>query len=200
VVLPHTVVVGPCVVGTRTQLLSGYVSRSTIGPECRIAGEVEECVWQGYANKRHHGFVGHSAIGEWVNLGALTTTSDLKNNYGTVRVWIDGREVESGTPKIGALVGAHAKTGIGTLLPTGATIGVGSNLFGGGRFAPKWIPAFSWWNGERFEEHRLAPFLGTARIATSRRGRELAPAAEALLRSLHEETTRERATPAALGA
>ena len=123
VVASHTVVTGPCVVGAGTQLLSGAVGRSTIGPECRIAGEVEECVWQGYANKRHHGFVGHSVIGEWVNLGALTTTSDLKNNYGAVRVWVDGRDEQSGVSKIGSFVGAHAKTGIGTLLPTGASIG-----------------------------------------------------------------------------
>ncbi len=116
----HTVVTGPCVVGEGTQLLGGSVSRTTFGPECRIAGEVEECVWQGYGNKRHHGFVGHSVLAEWVNLGALTTTSDLKNNYGPVRVWIDGTRVDSGNPKVGAVVGAHVKTGIGTLLPTGA--------------------------------------------------------------------------------
>jgi UDP-N-acetylglucosamine diphosphorylase/glucosamine-1-phosphate N-acetyltransferase len=193
VVLPHTVVAGPCVVGPGTQLLGGRVARSTIGPQCRIAGEVEECVWQGYANKRHHGFVGHSLIGEWANLGALTTTSDLKNNYGPVRVWVDGREVDSGTPKVGSLIGAHVKTGIGTLLPTGASVGVGSNLFGGGRFAPKLVPAFSWWDGERFDEHRLEPFLDTARVAMSRRGRTMLPAEEKALRSLHQATAEERA-------
>ena len=111
----HTVVTGPCAVGEHTQLLGGFISRSSFGPECRVAGEVEDCVWQGYGNKRHHGFVGHSVIGEWVNLGALTTTSDLKNNYGPVRVWVEGREVDSGTPKVGALIGAHVKTGIGKI-------------------------------------------------------------------------------------
>jgi UDP-N-acetylglucosamine diphosphorylase/glucosamine-1-phosphate N-acetyltransferase len=169
----HTLVIGPCVVRRDTHLLGGSIARSTIGPQCRIAGEVEESVWQGFANKRHHGFVGHSLIGEWVNLGALTTTSDLKNNYGSVRVWIAGREVDSGTSKIGAMIGGHVKTGIGTLLPTGASIGVGSNLFGGGRFAPKRVPPFSWWDGERIEEHRFEAFLATTRIAMSRRGREL---------------------------
>ena len=192
-VLPHTVVAGPCVVGSGTQLLGGLVARSTIGPQCRIAGEVEECVWQGYANKRHHGFMGHSLIGEWANLGALTTTSDLKNNYGPVRVWVDGREVDSGISKVGSLIGAHVKTGIGTLLPTGASVGVGSNLFGGGRFAPKLVPAFSWWDGERLDEHRLEPFLATARIAMSRRGRTLQPAEETALRGLHRVTAEERA-------
>jgi len=188
----HTVVTGPCVVGAGTQLLGGAMGRSTFGPECRIAGEVEECVWQGFANKRHHGFVGHSVIGEWANLGALTTTSDLKNNYGAVRVWVDGREEQSGVAKIGSFIGAHVKTGIGTLLPTGASIGVGANLFGGGQFAPKHTPAFEWWNGERLEEHRLEAFLGTARAAMGRRGRELLPAEEALLRALFASTAAER--------
>lgn len=180
----HTVVTGPCVVHEGTQLLGGFVGRSTIGPECRIAGEVEECVWQGYANKRHHGFVGHSLIGEWVNLGALTTTSDLKNNYGNVRVWVDGREVDTRSPKVGSILGAHVKTGIGTLLPTGCSVGVGSNLFGGGRFAPRHVPPFGWWNGETMAGHRIEEFLKTAAIAMGRRGKTLSPEMAALLRNL----------------
>jgi len=149
-------------------------------------------VWQGFANKRHHGFVGHSAIGEWVNLGALTTTSDLKNNYGSVRVWVDGREVDSRSAKVGAVIGAHAKTGIGTLLPTGAVVGVGANLFGGGAFAPKNVPAFGWWDGERMAEHRLAEFLATAKTAMSRRGRTPEPAEARLLERVFAATAKER--------
>jgi UDP-N-acetylglucosamine diphosphorylase/glucosamine-1-phosphate N-acetyltransferase len=192
VIEAHTVVKGPCVVGPGTQLLGGVISGTTFGPECRIAGEVEASVWQGYANKRHHGFVGHSVIGEWVNLGALTTTSDLKNNYGDVRVWIDGREVDSHSPKVGAFVGAHVKTGIGTLLPTGAAIGAAANLFGGARFAPKQVPSFAWWDGEQMGEHELERCLATARVAASRRGRALEPGAETALRALHGSTARER--------
>jgi UDP-N-acetylglucosamine diphosphorylase/glucosamine-1-phosphate N-acetyltransferase len=191
-VAPHTVVTGPCVIGPGTQLLGGFVSGTTFGPECRIAGEVEACVWQGYANKRHHGFVGHSVLGEWTNLGALTTTSDLKNNYGTVRVRVGGAEVDSHSTKVGALVGAHVKTGIGTLLPTGASLGSGSNLFGGGVFAPKHLPAFSWWDGERAAEHAFDRFLATARIVYSRRGRALGPADENALRALFDSTAAER--------
>jgi len=193
VIAPRTVVTGPCAIGAGTQLLGGSIGRSTIGPECRIAGEVEECIWQGHANKRHHGFVGHSLIGPWVNLGALTTTSDLKNNYGTVRVWVDGREMESGVRKIGALIGAHVKTGIGSLLPTGASIGTGANLFGGGRFAPKRVPSFGWWDGERMIEHRLEPFLTTARTAMGRRGNALSAADESALKELFAATAGERA-------
>jgi UDP-N-acetylglucosamine diphosphorylase/glucosamine-1-phosphate N-acetyltransferase len=197
IVHSHTVVEGPCVIGSGTQLFGGLVARSTIGPGCRLAGEVDTTIWQGWANKRHHGFVGHSVIGEWSNLGALTTTSDLKNNYRPVRVWVNGREVDSGNPKVGSLIGSHVKTGIGSLLPTGASIGTGSNLFGGGRFAPKHVPAFTWWDGERSIEHKLEPFLATARIATSRRSLTLSAEEEAALRALHQGTAAERAAAAA---
>jgi UDP-N-acetylglucosamine diphosphorylase/glucosamine-1-phosphate N-acetyltransferase len=186
VVGPHTVVKGPCVVRRRSQLLGGLVARSTIGPDCRIAGEVEECIWQGRSNKRHHGFVGHSIVGEWCNLGALTTTSDLKNNYGTVRIHAPSGEIETGLTKVGSLLGAHVKTGIGTLLPTGAWVGTGANLFGGGRFVPKHVPAFGWWDGERMDVHRIEAFLGTARTALGRRGVELSGPAERALRALFE--------------
>jgi len=157
-----------------------------------VAGEVEACLWQGHGNKRHHGFVGHSVFGEWVNLGALTTTSDLKNNYGPVRVWVDGLEVDTGSPKVGSFVGAHVKTGIGTLLPTGASVGTAANLFGGGRFAPKAVAPFAWWDGETLAEHDLERCVATARIAVSRRARTLSPAAEAALRALHGATAAER--------
>jgi UDP-N-acetylglucosamine diphosphorylase / glucose-1-phosphate thymidylyltransferase / UDP-N-acetylgalactosamine diphosphorylase / glucosamine-1-phosphate N-acetyltransferase / galactosamine-1-phosphate N-acetyltransferase len=192
VILPHTVVQGPCVVGAGTHLLGGFVGHSTIGPGCRIAGEVDTCVWQGWSNKRHHGFVGHSVVGEWVNLGALTTTSDLKNNYGEVRVRMGDREIATGTTKVGSILGDHVKTGIGTLLPTGAVIGSGANLFGGGRFAPKHVPAFTWWDGERSVEHELERFLATARIALSRRGRELSDDTTRRLRALHAATAQDR--------
>jgi UDP-N-acetylglucosamine diphosphorylase/glucosamine-1-phosphate N-acetyltransferase len=194
IVLPHTVVSGPCRVGEGTQLLGGFVGNSSIGPGCRIAGEVDACVWQGWANKRHHGFIGHSVIGEWVNLGALTTTSDLKNNYGEVRMQTADGERPTGSSKVGSILGAHVKTGIGTLLPTGAWVGTGSNLFGGGRFAPRHVPAFSWWDGERTVEHELDRFLATVRTAFGRRDRALLPPEEALLRSLHDAARRHDAS------
>ncbi len=195
----HTVVRGPCVLGAGTQLLGGVIGGSTFGPECRIAGEVEGCVWQGYGNKRHHGFVGHSVFGEWVNLGALTTTSDLKNNYGNVRAWVDGHEIETGSSKVGAFVGAHVKTGIGSLLATGASVGTAANLFGGGRFAPKQVPAFAWWDGDTLGEHELERCVATARVVLSRRSRHLTPEGERALRALHAASAGERRAGAAAG-
>jgi UDP-N-acetylglucosamine diphosphorylase/glucosamine-1-phosphate N-acetyltransferase len=192
----QSIVRGPCVIGPGTQILGGSVSGTTFGPECRIAGEVEASVWQGFANKRHHGFVGHSVIGEWVNLGALTTTSDLKNNYGRVRVWVEGESLDTGSPKIGAFLGSHVKTGIGSLLPTGSSIGTAANLFGGGRFAPKHVAAFAWWDGTTFVEHEIERMLATARIAASRRGRSLTPAHESAIRACHTATASERARAA----
>ena len=123
---------------------------------------------------------------------ALTTTSDLKNNYGPVRVWAAAGERDSGSNKVGSIVGAHVKTGIGTLLPTGCSIGAGANLFGGGRFAPKRLPAFSWWDGERTVEHRIEAFLETAAVAMSRRGVTLQPADAVLLRGVFAASTAER--------
>lgn len=191
-VLAHSVIAGPCVIGAGSQVLGGVVRRSSVGPQCRLAGEVEDSVWQGWSNKRHHGFVGHSVVGEWVNLGALTTTSDLKNNYGPVRLWAAGEERESGSSKVGSIVGAHVKTGIGTLLPTGCSIGAGANLFGGGRFAPKRVPAFSWWDGTRTAEHRFEAFLDTAAVAMDRRGVTLQAAEAALLRGHFAASAGER--------
>jgi len=98
---------------------------------------------------------------------------------------------------VGAFIGAHVKTGIGSLLPTGAAVGTAANLFGGGRFAPKQVPPFAWWDGERMREHELERCVATARVAVSRRGRTLEPAAEAALRALHGATARERAAFAA---
>ncbi len=200
-ILPHTTLCGPCWVGEDTWILGGQVGASTVGPHCRIQGEVDSSIFQGHANKRHHGFVGHSWIGEWANLGALTTTSDLKNNYGPVRVRYGEHQLDSGLLKLGALLGAHVKTSIGTLLSTGCVVGSASNLFGGGLMSPKWLPPFSWWDGRTVREYRLDSFLSTARIVLSRRDLILSPGEEGALRELFQASLLERgAEGAAAGA
>jgi hypothetical protein len=107
-----------------------------------LRGEVASSCFIGYANKAHDGYVGNSVLGHWVNLGALTTTSNLKNTYGNVRLDLGGTSLDTGRMFVGSLIGDHAKTAIGTMLPTGSVVGAGANVFGTG--APRWVPPFAW--------------------------------------------------------
>lgn len=160
---------GPAYVGKGTSLLGGrFTAGTAVGPGCKIGGEWETSIAQGFVNKAHAGFFGHGHLGEWVNLGAMTTNSDLKNTYGTVRVNRAGAEVETGLIKVGAFIADHSKTGIGTLIPTGATWGVGVNYFGGD-LAPKHLPPFVWGGKGQLVEHKLDKMLETARASVARR-------------------------------
>lgn len=189
---PPTIVDGPSYIGKET-LIDGAKIRGgcSIGPVCRMAGEIEESIIHGYTNKHHEGFIGHSYIGEWVNLGALTTTSDLKNTYGTVKVYLNGKKIDTGKMKVGCFIGDHTKTGIGTLLDTGCVMGVAVNFFGGGR-APRFIPSFSWGGANEFEENRLDKVVEVARIVMERRGMQQTPAERDLLKKVYQLTVKER--------
>ncbi|MEJ2312317.1 MAG: putative sugar nucleotidyl transferase [Gemmatimonadales bacterium] len=157
---------GPLYAGPSSRLLGGSISRLSAGPFSYVRGEVEESVVLGYANKAHDGFLGHAYVGRWVNLGALTTNSDLKNTYGTVRLAGPAGDVDTGLMKLGCLIGDHVKTAIGTLIPTGAVIGCGANVLSSR--PEKWVPAFSW--GGPDTVHRKDGFLRTAEVSASRRG------------------------------
>ncbi len=190
---PHTRIEGPCYVGETSILVGGKIRGGTsIGPKCRIGGEVEQSIFQGCSNKYHEGFLGHSYVGEWVNLGASTTNSDLKNNYGPVKVEVNGMLVDSGQTKVGAFIGDHAKTGIGTLLNTGVSIGFSSNLFGGGMVKRKSIPSFFWGGADGGETYRLEEAIKTAETVMRRRGRQLSAAQADLFKKLFELTDKER--------
>ncbi|HET6577011.1 MAG TPA: putative sugar nucleotidyl transferase [Gemmatimonadales bacterium] len=158
---------GPVFAGRNTKVLGGFVRASVFGPECRIRGEIAASVFLGYANKSHDGFVGHSVVGHWVNLGALTTTSNLKNTYGAVRLEPNGERIETGRQNLGTLFGDHAKTAIGTMLATGTVVSAGANVFGPPT-PPRYVPPFAWGSagGER-----LTPdgFLRIAERVMSRR-------------------------------
>jgi UDP-N-acetylglucosamine diphosphorylase/glucosamine-1-phosphate N-acetyltransferase len=158
---------GPVYVGPGTRILGGFVRASVFGPECRVRGEVAASVFLGYSNKSHDGFVGHSVVGQWVNLGAGTTTSNLKNTYGTVRLEVAGERIETGRMNIGSLIGDHAKTAIGTMLGTGTVVSAGANVFGTPT-PPKYIPPFAWGchGSERMTEDG---FLRVAERVMSRR-------------------------------
>jgi hypothetical protein len=163
-----TRVAGPAYIGRGSTLLGGPFSSVSIGPVCKVHGEIEESIVLGYSNKAHDGFLGHAYVGRWVNLGALTTNSDLKNNYGSIRMWTPAGEVDTGERKLGCLLGDHVKTAIGTLLNTGTVVGAGANLFGPG--APsKYVPPFSWGTGDAAKEYALEKFIETAETVMARR-------------------------------
>ncbi|MBI4722547.1 MAG: hypothetical protein HY769_06060 [Candidatus Stahlbacteria bacterium] len=170
---PPTVIEGPCCIGEGS-LIDGAKIRqgTTIGKYCKIGGEVERSIFSDFSNKHHEGFVGHSYIGEWVNLGALTTTSDIKNTYSTIKVKINNKKLDTGLIKLGSFIGDHTKTGIGTLLDTGSVIGCFVNLYGGG-VAPKYIPSFSWGTKKNLTEYKLDKAIEVAKKVMARRDKEL---------------------------
>src|SRR5262249_53676820 len=158
---------------------------TSLGPVCRIGGEVAESVVQGFSNKQHEGFLGHSYLSEWVNLGAGTDTSDLKNNYSTVKVWESGRMVDTGELFVGLLAADHVKTAIGTRFNTGTVVGLASQL-SGNALPPKFVPPFSWGTDSGLAVYRFERALETARAVMLRRDVALADAYAARLRAVFD--------------
>ncbi len=182
VVRPGSFIEGPCFVGPGTVIDGAKVRPGcSFGPMCRIGGEVEASLFQGYANKHHEGFIGHAFVGEWVNLGALSTNSDLKNAYQPVQVSWQGKTIDTGRLKVGCFIGDHAKTAIGSLINTGTRIGTFANWFEPG-LSPKEIPAFAWGSKTRWP---FGHVLSSARKVMSRRGVTMSPAYERALRALY---------------
>lgn len=178
-VLALSKIIGPVYIGKNTIIDMAKISGSTIGENCRIFGEVETSIFQGFVNKHHYGFIGHSYIGEWVNLGAGTTNSDLKNNYSTVKVKIGNKEIDTKQIKIGCFIGDHTKTAIGTMIPTGAVIGIFANVLD----SAKSLPNFYWSKGKRGQ---LAKLITTAKLMMSRRNLTLSKSYETLIRKIYQ--------------
>jgi UDP-N-acetylglucosamine diphosphorylase/glucosamine-1-phosphate N-acetyltransferase len=175
----RSVVAGPCYIGKSTVIDAALIRPGcSFGPDCRIGGEVEASIFLGHANKHHEGFIGHAVVGEWVNLGALTANSDLRNDYGEVKVTLNGRAHNTLLRKFGCVIGDHAKTAIGSLLNTGAVLGIFANWFEPG-LSPKLVPDFARGSARR---EPLEASLATARIVMSRRGVRLSPDYERLVR------------------
>lgn len=178
---------GPVYVGPGCEILGGFVKRCSIGPRCRVRGEIAGSVLLGYANKAHDGFVGHSVVGRWVNLGAGTTTSDLKNTYGAIRLDVAGERLETGLQNLGTLFGDHAKIAIGTLLETGTVVGAGANVFGVTR-PPKYIRPFAW--GVDRETMSRDGFLTVATRVMPRRQVGVTDGVRATLGRIYDQATR----------
>jgi UDP-N-acetylglucosamine diphosphorylase / glucose-1-phosphate thymidylyltransferase / UDP-N-acetylgalactosamine diphosphorylase / glucosamine-1-phosphate N-acetyltransferase / galactosamine-1-phosphate N-acetyltransferase len=184
---------GPCYVGVGSQVLAGRLRTGSVGPNCRVGGEVEASILLGHVNKYHDGFLGHSYLGEWVNVGAGTQFSDLRNDYGTVRMPAGGRTVDSGQIKIGAYVGDFTRTGIGTLLNTGTVAGPFGQLLPSGAYLPRVLPAFATVSGGRILERTdLGPMFQTAATAMGRRGRTWTETHAEFYLGLYERTEPER--------
>ena len=179
-----TRVVGPCYIGEHTNVSSDRVSGSSLGPYCRVHGEISASIMLGYGNKAHDGFVGHSYFGRWTNLGAETVTSNLKNTYSTVSLWTPDGMRDTKMQFLGTLFGDHAKTGINVPLNTGTVLGAGANVVGA--MPPKVVAPFTWGEHGRYETYQLDKFLDVAARVMARRsvvlgerGREQLAAAHA---------------------
>lgn len=178
---------GPVYVGPGCEILGGPIHGCSIGPRCKVRGEMSDSVMVGYANKGHDGFVGHSVVGRWVNLGAGTTTSNLKNTYGNVKLVLDDVPLETGRQFLGTLFGDHCKTAIGTMLSTGAAIGTGANVFGN-TAAVKYAPPFAW--GFTSDRMQLDGFLRIAERVLPRRQVEFTDQVRAMLTAVYEHAVR----------
>jgi UDP-N-acetylglucosamine diphosphorylase/glucosamine-1-phosphate N-acetyltransferase len=184
---------GPCYVGPGTRILGARVHGGSFGPQCRIGGEVEASIVHGHSNKAHDGFLGHSYLGEWVNLGAGTQTSDLRNDYGEVRIWVNARVRGTGLMKVGAFLGDHTKSSIGALLNTGTVVGPFAQLLASGSLLPRVLPAFSAYSHGQIEERTdVRPMFTTAATMMARRGREWTEDHADFFLDLYDRTAEER--------
>lgn len=182
-----SVIEGPVYLGPGTRVMphTRLHGGNGIGPVCRIGGEVCGSVINGYTNKQHHGFLGHSYVGSWVNLGAGATNSNLKNTYGKIRVPLGGHEVDSGRQFLGAIIADHAKIGINAALPTGAVIGLAASV-AATRVIPKYIPSFSWVTDDGIKKGDAPRLLDVAAAAMARRNVEMTDAEVELMLDLGE--------------
>ncbi|MCX6167954.1 MAG: putative sugar nucleotidyl transferase [Ignavibacteriales bacterium] len=192
-IMSHTYIQGPVYIGDNSIIKSGasIYHNTSIGEVCRVGGEVESSIIQSYSNKQHEGFLGHSYLGSWINIGASTNNSDLKNNYDNISVLLNGKPVDTGSKFIGLMMGDHSKTAINTMFNTGTIVGVACNIFGSG-FPPRYIPSFSWGGSDFLKTNDLNKTVETAKIVLQRRKLNLTLNGEDLLRKVFDLTTEER--------
>jgi len=192
-VYPNSWITGPVAIGPDNMIMGAKVREGvTIGPICRVGGEVEESIMHGGVNKWHDGFLGHAYVGEWVNLGADTINSDVKNDFSNVQVYLKGELTDTGLWKCGCFIGDHVKTSIGTLLNTGTIIGVMAIVVGSGQISPKFIPSFSWYINQKVTRgFGFNAALKGCQMQMSRRDKSLSEPDIKLLK-LAKEITKEK--------
>ncbi len=190
-IMEGSAVRGPFALGEHSalKLCTKIYGPTTIGPHCKVGGEVNNSVIFGFSNKAHDGFLGNSVVSEWCNLGADTNNSNLKNNYGNVKLfnYAQNKMVDSGLQFCGLIMGDHSKTGINTMLNTGTVVGVGANIYGGS-FPATHIPSFSWGGSDGFETYKLDKLFETAEKVFERRSMKLDNTEKEILSSVFEMT------------
>ncbi len=190
-IMANAAIKGPVYVGKQSTVKVGakIYEGTSIGKVCKVGGEVEETIFQAFSNKQHEGFLGHSYVGEWVNIGADTNNSDLKNNYNNVKVFYYPQRSfkDSSSQFFGAIFADHTKTGINTTFNTGIVVGVGCNLYSSLLFSG-FIPSFSIGSANRMGEYHLKKMLETAEIVKSRRGLKLSNEEKKILENCFERS------------
>lgn len=192
-ILSNAVIEGPVAIGDGSIVRIGAKIRegTSIGEVCRVGGEVEDSIIHGYSNKQHEGFLGHAYLGKWCNLGAGTNNSDLKNNYSMVKVYVDGKFIDSNLRFVGLAMADHSKTGIGTMFDTGTVVGYSVNVYGAG-LQPKYIASFAWGGLKGVVPYDARKAIETARIVMERRKVKISAAEEKLFHKIYRLTEQER--------
>ncbi|MCL7754971.1 GlmU family protein [Polaribacter sp. Z022] len=195
VILDNSAVKGPFAMGEHAVLKMGakIYGGTTLGPYCKVGGEVSNSVLFGYSSKGHDGYLGNSVLGEWCNLGADTNNSNLKNNYAEVKLWNyeTGRFAKTGLQFCGLMMGDHSKSGINTMFNTGTVVGVSANIFGSG-FPRNFVPSFSWGGASGFTEYKTNKVFEVAEVVMKRRKIEFDDQEKKILESVFEETKKYR--------
>ncbi|MCZ2394360.1 MAG: GlmU family protein [Chitinophagales bacterium] len=190
-VMEGSIIKGSFALGEHSVVKMGakIYGETSIGPYCKVGGEIGNSVLFGYSNKGHDGYLGNSVLGEWCNLGADTNNSNLKNNYSTVRAWSykSNKEISTDLQFCGLMMGDHSKCGINTMFNTGTVVGVSANIYGG-NFPPKFIPSFSWGSSEGFTTYELEKALETAQKVMERRHIQLSETDQAILAEVYKES------------
>ncbi len=187
IIKPMAYLEGPLYLGEGNVVepMTKFKGANSIGPGCKLGGEINQVIIQGRTNKVHDGHLGDAYLGEWVNLGAGTTNSNLKNNYSNVSVMVNGTLRDTGSKHIGCFLGDHVKTAIRTIINTGTVIGTGSNIATKG-FPPKTISPFSWCVGEKIRKMKWEAFLKTLIVVKSRRELKVSNGESVLLLSIYK--------------
>jgi UDP-N-acetylglucosamine diphosphorylase/glucosamine-1-phosphate N-acetyltransferase len=194
VITAFTKLEGPCYIGPGTCVLGARIrAGTTLGPYCRIGGEVENSIVQGFSNKSHDGYLGHSHVGEWVNIGAGAQTSDLRHDYGEVVLNQGGIRLPTGSAKVGSFIGDHSKIGVGSLLNTGTNLGAFTNILPAGRLLPRYVPSFCQvTHGVLTENNDCEVLFATAQEVMRRRGVDLTETQHEVYRAVFEQTAPHR--------